>query len=228
MQRRGTIATATDYVHVPDGLPAIYALSAAQAHSWSRLDFYFGSPAVSLWDICPLGAPDAHARCSRYPSYVPPADPCPDARWRATKSCGRNGKSASHSTGARGSYCTTSSMMMEGSCVLYCTAHPLQRWLFPMQSLRCEPLLLACFIVPCIIPLSLSSTSKYSLLKRSRNVWQEPFHRRLAFDLGDVGIGQLTNSLELGCDCLGSIHYFDAVLNNSKGGTAAESLASSH
>ena len=38
MQRRGTIATATDYVHVPDGLPAIYALSAAQAHSWSRLD----------------------------------------------------------------------------------------------------------------------------------------------------------------------------------------------
>jgi len=48
---------------------------------------------------------------------------------------------------------------------------------------------------------------------------QEPHHRRLAFDLGDVGIGQLTNSLELGCDCLGHIHYFDAVLNNSKGGT---------
>jgi primary-amine oxidase len=46
---------------------------------------------------------------------------------------------------------------------------------------------------------------------------QEPFHRRLAFDLGDVGIGQLTNSLELGCDCLGNIHYFDAILNNSKG-----------
>lgn len=46
---------------------------------------------------------------------------------------------------------------------------------------------------------------------------QAPFHRRLAFDLGDVGIGQLTNSLELGCDCLGNIHYFDAILNNSKG-----------
>ncbi len=46
---------------------------------------------------------------------------------------------------------------------------------------------------------------------------QEPHHRRLAFDLGDVGIGQLTNSLELGCDCLGHIHYFNAVLNNSKG-----------
>jgi hypothetical protein len=50
---------------------------------------------------------------------------------------------------------------------------------------------------------------------------QEPFHRRLAFDLGDVGIGQLTNSLELGCDCLGHIHYFDATLNNSKGARAA-------
>ena len=52
---------------------------------------------------------------------------------------------------------------------------------------------------------------------------QKPFHRRLAFDLGDVGIGQLTNSLELGCDCLGHIHYFDAVLNNSKGAQAPPS-----
>lgn len=27
---------------------------------------------------------------------------------------------------------------------------------------------------------------------------QEPFHRRLAFDIGDLGLGVLTNSLELG------------------------------
>ena len=95
---------------------------------------------------------------------------------------------------------------------------------------------------------------------------QEPFHRRLAFDIGDLGLGVLTNSLELGrwiehicwcpvcevpliyhstvcsigqpaplmalkpassfalclaccagCDCLGSIHYFDALMANSKG-----------
>ena len=37
---------------------------------------------------------------------------------------------------------------------------------------------------------------------------QEPFHRRLAFDIGDLGLGVLTNSLELGrqiehtCWCL--------------------------
>lgn len=33
----------------------------------------------------------------------------------------------------------------------------------------------------------------------------------------DYGLGNCANSLELGCDCLGNIHYFDAVLNNSKG-----------
>ena len=79
----------------------------------------------------------------------------------------------------------------------------------------------------------------------------------MAFDIGDLGLGVLTNSLELGelgrlamvgslsairlgrlytclcisspvnsltsamrpagCDCLGSIHYFDALMANSKG-----------
>ena len=38
-----------------------------------------------------------------------------------------------------------------------------------------------------------------------------------AFDAGEYGIGQLANSLELGCDCLGHIQYFDAVMSNSKG-----------
>jgi primary-amine oxidase len=38
-----------------------------------------------------------------------------------------------------------------------------------------------------------------------------------AFDIGEYGIGVLANSLELGCDCLGEIHYFDAVLSNSAG-----------
>jgi primary-amine oxidase len=45
----------------------------------------------------------------------------------------------------------------------------------------------------------------------------EPYTRKCAFDVGDYGLGNCTNSLELGCDCLGNIHYFDAVLNNSKG-----------
>ena len=41
--------------------------------------------------------------------------------------------------------------------------------------------------------------------------------RRNAFDVGEYGIGMLANSLVLGCDCLGEIYYFDAVLNDSRG-----------
>jgi len=37
------------------------------------------------------------------------------------------------------------------------------------------------------------------------------------FDTGEVGIGVLANSLELGCDCLGVIHYFDACVNDPEG-----------
>ena len=37
------------------------------------------------------------------------------------------------------------------------------------------------------------------------------------FDAGEVGIGVLVNSLELGCDCLGEIHYFDATVNDAEG-----------
>lgn len=35
--------------------------------------------------------------------------------------------------------------------------------------------------------------------------------------MGDYGLGFCANSLELGCDCLGHIHYFDAVLNDAQG-----------
>jgi Cu2+-containing amine oxidase len=34
---------------------------------------------------------------------------------------------------------------------------------------------------------------------------------------GGYGIGVLANSLELGCDCLGEIHYFDACINDNDG-----------
>ena len=37
------------------------------------------------------------------------------------------------------------------------------------------------------------------------------------FDTGEVGIGVLANSLELGCDCLGEIFYFDAFVNDPEG-----------
>ena len=32
---------------------------------------------------------------------------------------------------------------------------------------------------------------------------------RTPLDIGELGIGTMTNSLTLGCDCLGEIHYFD-------------------
>lgn len=46
---------------------------------------------------------------------------------------------------------------------------------------------------------------------------RHPFHKKAAFDLGDVGAGIMANNLKLGCDCLGSIHYLSAVLSDDKG-----------
>ncbi len=38
-----------------------------------------------------------------------------------------------------------------------------------------------------------------------------------AFDAGEWGLGRMANSLKLGCDCLGVIHYFDAELATEQG-----------
>ncbi|KAL2205797.1 hypothetical protein CC79DRAFT_1349212 [Sarocladium strictum] len=46
---------------------------------------------------------------------------------------------------------------------------------------------------------------------------RKPFHRKQAFDVGDVGLGITANQLNLGCDCLGHIHYFDGYRTDSKG-----------
>lgn len=42
-------------------------------------------------------------------------------------------------------------------------------------------------------------------------------YRKNAFDVGEYGMGMCANSLELGCDCLGHIHYLDAHLCTSRG-----------
>ena len=42
-------------------------------------------------------------------------------------------------------------------------------------------------------------------------------YRRTAFDIGEWGLGFMTTSLELGCDCLGEISYLDAVLHDTRG-----------
>ncbi len=41
--------------------------------------------------------------------------------------------------------------------------------------------------------------------------------RKNAFDVGEYGMGMCANSLELGCDCLGLIRYFDANMVTSRG-----------
>jgi len=38
-----------------------------------------------------------------------------------------------------------------------------------------------------------------------------------AFDAGEYGLGKLANALELGCDCLGHIHYFDVPIADDDG-----------
>ncbi|MEX0678154.1 MAG: primary-amine oxidase [Pirellulales bacterium] len=45
----------------------------------------------------------------------------------------------------------------------------------------------------------------------------ETQRRKNAFDVGEYGMGMCANSLELGCDCLGLIKYFDAHLVTSRG-----------
>jgi primary-amine oxidase len=46
---------------------------------------------------------------------------------------------------------------------------------------------------------------------------KEQYYRKNAFDIGEYGLGMLANSLALGCDCLGVIHYFDFPLVDSHG-----------
>ncbi|TKX21593.1 copper amine oxidase-4 [Elsinoe australis] len=48
---------------------------------------------------------------------------------------------------------------------------------------------------------------------------RHPFHKKSAFDLGDAGAGIMANDLQLGCDCLGSIHYLSSVLSDEHGST---------
>ena len=45
-----------------------------------------------------------------------------------------------------------------------------------------------------------------------------PMHSwKSAFDAGEWGLGRMANSLTLGCDCLGEIHYFDDVFADEHG-----------
>ncbi|KAJ7569207.1 hypothetical protein O6H91_01G066900 [Diphasiastrum complanatum] len=45
----------------------------------------------------------------------------------------------------------------------------------------------------------------------------DPHYRKNAFDAGEDGLGKNAHSLKKGCDCLGSIKYFDAYLTSYRG-----------
>ena len=47
-----------------------------------------------------------------------------------------------------------------------------------------------------------------------------PHHRKHAFDIGEYGMGLMTNPLKAGCDCKGAIKYLDAVMSNGRGDAA--------
>lgn len=44
-----------------------------------------------------------------------------------------------------------------------------------------------------------------------------PHHRKHAFDIGEYGMGLMTNPLKAGCDCKGAIKYLDAVMSTARG-----------
>jgi len=46
----------------------------------------------------------------------------------------------------------------------------------------------------------------------------EQHARKNVFDIGEYGLGKLANSLKLGCDCLGAIHYLDCHIADVNGG----------
>jgi primary-amine oxidase len=48
----------------------------------------------------------------------------------------------------------------------------------------------------------------------------KPHHKKHAFDVGEYGTGFMSNSLKLGCDCKGTIHYLDGVMAIGSGEAA--------
>ncbi len=65
------------------------------------------------------------------------------------------------------------------------------------QNGRRRPVLYRASIAEMVVPYGTPERSHY---------------RKNVFDSGELGFGRMANSLTLGCDCLGTIHYFDAVV----------------
>ncbi len=48
--------------------------------------------------------------------------------------------------------------------------------------------------------------------RRALRTTERSHYHKNVFDHGELGFGRMANSLTLGCDCLGVIHYFDGVV----------------
>ena len=73
-----------------------------------------------------------------------------------------------------------------------------------LHQLACDerPLVYRASVTEMVVPYGDPTTSHF---------WKN------AFDCGEYGLGKLANSLELGCDCLGLIHYFDIPMVEDQG-----------
>lgn len=68
------------------------------------------------------------------------------------------------------------------------------------------------------MPESSTLSQLLSLPTFSRSLMEYSYSpRKHALDIGEYGLGAMANSLELGCDCLGSIHYLDTCYTGHDG-----------
>ncbi len=136
-------------------------------------------------------------RCLRPPARTAPTRSAPCVRICArSRSCSRRGR-ASRSTVTRCAGRSGASASASPSARAWCCTrlryHDQDRW---------RPVLHRASYAEMVIPYGDPSPARF---------------RTNAFDIGEYGIGPMTNSLELGCDCLGEIRYFDAVCADSGG-----------
>ena len=108
----------------------------------------------------------------------------------------RRGRSRSRSPRARASPSTaTRSAGRSGRCASASIREGLVLHTSATGRRRVRPILHRASIAEMVVPYGDPSPMHY---------------RKNAFDVGECGLGTMANSLTLGCDCLGVIHYFDA------------------
>ena len=102
--------------------------------------------------------------------------------------------------GRASAFAATRSHGRSGTCASASTRA--RGWCFTRSRYDGRPVLYRASISEMIVPYADPKVSAY---------------RKNAFDLGEYGVGMMANSLAIGCDCLGTIRYFDGHLADSRG-----------